>query len=128
MAEKAGLIFTGTVIQADLPSRHDRRDTVSIYFRVLDGIRGTHSDEVIEIREWKGLWTSGEPRYRVGEKYAMFCYGKNILGVTSPVDGDKGRIRLGRNNEISLRAMRLRGRQDLSYADFLALVRKFTSK
>lgn len=127
LTEKAALIFTGTVVQVDYPGPHDQRETVRIYFRVKDGIRGAHSAEVIEIREWKGLWTSGSPRYRAGEDYAMFCYRKNALGVTSPVGGDKGRILLQKNGKVDVRAMRLRGQQQVSYAEFVEIVRKLAS-
>jgi hypothetical protein len=64
---------------------------MKITFRVEQAIRGTRSGQVLTIREWAGLWNSGE-RYRPGERVLLFLYSPSKLGLTSPVGGASGRF------------------------------------
>jgi hypothetical protein len=47
--------------------------------------------EVLAVREWAGLWTSGD-RYRPGERLLLFLYRPSKLGLTSLVGGPLGRF------------------------------------
>ena len=64
---------------------------MQITFRVEQAIRGTRAGQILTIREWAGLWNSGE-RYHVGERLLLFLYSPSTLGLTSPVGGAAGRF------------------------------------
>lgn len=69
----AGYIFAGRVTAIEYkPSRSANEvATVRITFTVEPAIRGTTTGTKVSIREWAGLWNSGE-RYRVGERLVLF--------------------------------------------------------
>jgi hypothetical protein len=95
VARHAGMIFSGTAIRVEHLSA-DSPGTVAttrITFRVQTAIRGVRVGQVIAIREWDGLWNSGE-RYRPGERVLLFLFPKSQLGLTSPVGGRMGRFRV----------------------------------
>jgi hypothetical protein len=75
-------------------SRIDTVPTVQITFRVERAIRGTRSGQVLTIREWAGLGSSGE-RYRKGERLLLFLYTLSKLGLTSSVGGSTRPLRRG---------------------------------
>jgi hypothetical protein len=77
-----------------------------ITFRVEQAIRGTRSGQVLTIREWAGLWNSGE-RYRPGERVLLFLYSPSKLGLTSPVGGSSGRFAVDHAGDAVLEAGRL---------------------
>ena len=81
----SGYIFDGTVLSVHA-ARSEGSDvaTVQITFRVEQAIRGTHAGQILTIREWAGLWNSGE-RYHPGERLLLFLYTPSKLGLTSPV-------------------------------------------
>jgi hypothetical protein len=85
--QNSGYIFDGTVLSVR-PDQNDANDvaTVQITFRVEQAIRGTRAGQILTIREWGGLWSSGE-RYRPGERLLLFLYSPSSLGLTSPVGG-----------------------------------------
>jgi hypothetical protein len=89
----SGYIFDGTVLSVERigQSETDTVQTVQISFRVEQAIRGTRIGQVLTIREWAGLWNSGE-RYRPGERLLLFLYTPSKLGLTSPVGGPSGRF------------------------------------
>jgi hypothetical protein len=64
---------------------------MQITFRVEQAIRGTRAGQILPIREWAGLWNSGEP-YHVGERLLLFLNSPSTLGLTSPVGGAAGRF------------------------------------
>lgn len=89
----AAYIFDGTVL-AVAPVAPEGSNTVAavqITFRIEQAIRGTQFGRVLTIREWAGLWNSGE-RYRPGERLLLFLYSPSKLGLTSPVGGSLGRF------------------------------------
>jgi hypothetical protein len=65
--------------------------TVQITFRIEQAIRGTRAGQILTIREWAGLWNSGQ-RYHPGERLLLFLYSPSSLGLTSPVGGASGRF------------------------------------
>ncbi|HZQ20113.1 MAG TPA: hypothetical protein VFA90_15450 [Terriglobales bacterium] len=97
-------IFAGTVLQVLHlnPSPASTLASTSIRFRVDEAIRGVRQGQIVEIREWAGLWQSGE-RYRPGERVLLFLYPPSKLGLTSPVGHRAGRFPLDKNGRVLLR-------------------------
>lgn len=89
----SGYIFDGTVLSVAraAPNEPNGVAAMQITFRVEQAIRGTRRGEILTIREWAGLWNSGE-RYRPGERLLLFLYHPGKLGLTSPVGGPLGRF------------------------------------
>lgn len=108
LTNKAGYIFSGTVLSIERvqPKSQNEVATVRITFRVDQAVRGVSSRQIFTIREWAGLWDSGD-RYRKGEQVLLFLYRSSKLGLTSPVNGNFGRFKLGSNGKILLNAARL---------------------
>jgi hypothetical protein len=98
----AGYIFAGTVksIARAAPIKNDVA-TVQINFHVDLGMRGVQTGQALTIREWAGLWASGE-RYRVGERVLLFLYPPSKLGLTSPVQGSMGRFTIGSDGRVGV--------------------------
>lgn len=98
----AGYIFAGTVksIARSAPKKNEVA-TVQINFHVDQGMRGVRTGQVLTIREWAGLWASGE-RYRVGERVLLFLYPPSRLGLTSPVQGSMGRFGIGNDGRVGV--------------------------
>jgi len=99
----SAMIFAGTVLRVE----HLRADPGSpveitqISFRVETSIRGTRPRQLIQIREWGGLWTAGE-RYAPGEHVLLFLYPKSKLGLTSPVGGPAGRFEVDAKGRVKI--------------------------
>ena len=92
LTQNSGYIFDGTVLSVQaVPNDDHDLATVQITFRVEQAIRGTRAGQILTIREWAGLWNSGE-RYHVGERLLLFLYSPSTLGLTSPVGGAAGRF------------------------------------
>jgi hypothetical protein len=92
LSRNSGYIFDGTVLSVEPMAQNEASvATVQITFRVEQAIRGTRAGQVLTIREWAGLWISGE-RYRPGERLLLFLYSPSQLGLTSPVGGPLGRF------------------------------------
>lgn len=87
MVRNAGQIFSGTVLQVEHNDPHSANalSTTVIRFRVNEAIRGVQKGQVLEIKEWSGLWASGRERYRPGETVLLFLYPPSKLGLTSPI-------------------------------------------
>lgn len=95
----AGMIFSGTVLKIEHLKPAGSPGITQITFRVENAIRGTHLGENLTIREWEGLWNSGE-RYRPGERVLLFLYPQSKLGLTSPVGGAVGRYEVDRTGQV----------------------------
>ena len=108
LTQRAGYIFSGTVLSVERVEPKSQNDvaTVRIAFRVDQAVRGVSSRQVFTIREWAGLWESGD-RYRKGEQVLLFLYQSSKLGLTSPVNGAYGRFKLDSSGKILLNAARL---------------------
>ncbi len=106
---QAGYIFAGTVTKVErvVASAPNEVATVRITFRVEQGIRGVRTGAALQIRQWAGLWNSGE-RYRVGERVVLFLYPPSKLGLTSPVGGALGRLPINSQGELLLGNTQLR--------------------
>ncbi|HEX3352377.1 MAG TPA: hypothetical protein VHS34_06115 [Terriglobales bacterium] len=103
LARKSGYIFDGTVLSVEPGAEVETGGvaTVRITFRVEQAIRGVRNGQVLTIREWAGLWNSGE-RYRSGERLLLFLYTPGKLGLTSLVGGGQGRIPVDARGNIIL--------------------------
>jgi hypothetical protein len=93
LTKASGYIFAGTVqsVEHVSPSGANGIASTQITFHVDQAIRGVRNGQTVVIREWAGLWRSGE-RYRVGERVLLFLYPFSKLGFTSPVGGSMGRF------------------------------------
>ncbi len=97
LTRSSGYIFAGTVksVERTAPKRNGVAAVV-INFHVDQAMRGVRTGQMLAIREWAGLWESGE-RYRPGERVLLFLYPPSKLGLTSPVGGPMGRFRIDPN-------------------------------
>lgn len=100
---RAQYVFAGTVmaLQPMPATRATEIGSVRLTFRVDRAIRGVRKGQSLTIREWAGLWNSGE-RYRVGERVLLFLYPPSKLGLTSPVGGAKGRLPIDSEGRVIL--------------------------
>ncbi len=92
MIRTTGSIFAGTVttIKCSPVSAKNHVATVAVTFHVDRGIRGATSGQDFTLRQWIGLWSGGQQRYRIGEKVLLFLYPPSKLGLTSWVGGSLG--------------------------------------
>jgi len=101
LIRSSGYIFAGTVKSVERAAhRGNGVATVLVDFHVEDGIRGVRTGQTLAIREWAGLWETGE-RYRPGERVLLFLYPPSKLGLTSPVGGPMGRFRIGADGRVN---------------------------
>jgi hypothetical protein len=95
LCRHAGMIFAGTVLAG--PSQSPGTDrgvpSVEISLRVDRAIAGVEPGQVLTIREWTGALSS-HPTMHSGERLLLFLYPPSRLGLTSPVGGARGQIRL----------------------------------
>ncbi len=110
LTRDAGYIFDGTVLSVERSQEDESSGvpTVRITFRVEQAIRGTRVGQVLTIREWAGLWNSGE-RYRRGERLLLFLYRPSKMGLTSPVGGPLGRFTVDSGGNAVLQSGRITG-------------------
>lgn len=100
LVRSSGYIFAGTVKSVERAApKGNGVAIVLVNFHVDEGIRGVRTGQTLAIREWGGLWESGE-RYRVGERVLLFLYPPSKLGLTSPVGGPSGRFRIGPDGRV----------------------------
>jgi hypothetical protein len=101
--QRSGYVFAGKVlsIQCDAPRAANEVASVRVTFRVEQGLRGTRTGSTLTIREWAGLWQGGA-RYRVGERVLLFLHPPSKLGLTSPVDGNRGRYTVDARGNLVL--------------------------
>ncbi len=99
--QSSGYAFAGTVkaVQHVAAAKRNRIATTRITFHVDNAIRGVRTGQTLMISEWAGLWASGE-QYRPGERVLLFLYPPSKLGLTSPVRGSAGRLRIGGRGRI----------------------------
>jgi hypothetical protein len=118
----SGLIFAGTAVKVEHLRPTGSPGITQITFRVESAIRGVRQGQVIKIREWEGLWSSGE-RYRAGERVLLFLYPNSKLGLTSPVGGALGRYRVDKTGQVLVRGPGARPKP-VSVRNFVAAMRR----
>jgi hypothetical protein len=132
----AGIIFSGRVISIGRSRRFGEHGppSTAVTFQVEQALRGTSAGRNLTIREWSGLWTSGE-RYHVGQRVLLFLYARSKLGLTSPVAGALGRFAMDASGTVLVNAPQaatlgtdpiLGGKTFLSYVDFALAVQRFS--
>jgi hypothetical protein len=133
IVQNSALIFSGTVLTVEHlgtgPS--GSQGITRIRFRVQNGVRGARPGQIVQIREWAGLWSAGEC-YRPGESVMLFLYPNSKLGLTSPVGGaagrfhvDKlGRVQIGREHDF-VRSGAV-SKPNINVRDFAAAIRRST--
>lgn len=102
IVRSSGLIFSGEVIKVEhVKSQSGGAPAFTqITFRVENPVRGVRQGQIVAIREWQGLWNSGE-RYERGEHVMLFLYPNSRLGLTSPVAGPAvGRFRVDSSGQV----------------------------
>jgi len=111
-ARSSGYIFSGTVLKIQRTTAGENAIAFTqVSFRVDQAIRGVRAGEILTIREWSGLWNSGE-RYRPGERVLLFLYPASKLGFTSPVGGPLGQFVVDHDGNVHIND---RQRQSLSF-------------
>jgi hypothetical protein len=103
MSRRAGIIFAGTVVGANLPTAAADHlnlvsattpamlPTIELTFRVDRAIAGTQTGQVLTIHEWAGASSTHQPMNN-GQHVLLFLYAPSRLGLTSPVGGAAGVI------------------------------------
>jgi len=121
----SGRIFAGTVIKVERvdPTPASAIATTQITFRVDEPIRGVRRGQVLQMREWAGLWQTGE-RYRVGERVLLFLYPPSKLGLTSPIGGTSGRLQIDRNRRVAVKSANPAGARTIELKTFVAALRR----
>lgn len=93
MADAAGVIFVGQVLQVrHVDGAGIASGVVEVQFRVDRAVLGCAAGGTYVLREWAGLWTGGEERYRVGQRLLMLLHTPSAAGMSSPVGGLDGAI------------------------------------
>jgi hypothetical protein len=100
IVQNAGMIFSGQVTAVGRGNGPGLAAT-TVTFHVQQAIQGVSAGQSVTIREWAGLWTTGE-RYRVGERVFLFLYPPSKLGLTSPVAGNLGRFAVNSRGMVVL--------------------------
>ena len=92
MSQQAAVIFAGQVTGV---RRNDgvtgTIGVVEIDFAVEDAIRGVIGG-TYTLREWAGLWPTGEAPFSIGQHYLMLLNAPGPSGLSSPVGGMDGAI------------------------------------
>lgn len=119
----AGIIFSGTVLRVKHSEQAGFPGITQITFRVENAIRGTRQGQNFTVREWEGLWNSGE-RYHTGERVFLFLYPQSKLGLTSPVGGALGRYEVDRNGQVLMNNAGGANPKPVHIRDFISAIRR----
>jgi len=93
MSDAAEVIFVGRVMGVRRVAGADGASgVVVVTFQVDSAVRGCAAGETYVLREWAGLWSAGDARYRVGQRLLMLLRAPNAAGISSPVGGRDGAI------------------------------------
>ena len=93
MSDAAGVIFAGQVLAVRrVAGSGGGLGVVEVTFQVDRAVRGCAVGAPYVLREWEGLWASGEVRYRVGQRLVMLLRTPGTAGLSSPVGGMDGAI------------------------------------
>ena len=104
MSDQAGVIFVGEVVAVrHVAGEGGASGVVEVEFRVDQAVRGCTAGGSYVLREWSGLWSGRDQRYRVGQRLLMLLHAPGAGGVTSPVGGMDGVIPI-RGSASSLQA------------------------
>jgi len=103
LMRKSALVFEGTVMAVSRlpPDSGNRVASTKITFRIDRGIAGVRTGQTLTVKEWAGLWETGE-RYHPGERMLLFLHRPSRLGFTSAVGGTLGRFKIDRDGFVLL--------------------------
>jgi len=108
LARRSGMVFVGTVLSGGTEfGKTDRVPSVPVAspvlppsvpqsvlrFRIDRAIAGVQPGQSLTIREWAGAQML-HASMRKGEHLLLFLYPQSRLGLTSPVGGSRGQVRL----------------------------------
>jgi hypothetical protein len=112
LSARAGIVFAGTVLSGGADSAGTDRPvpSVALRFRVDRAIAGVDPGQTLTIHEWIGAWLEQTPMHR-GDRFLLFLYPPSYLGLTSPIGGRRGQIRLDSAGQIILGRSALPGKQ-----------------
>jgi hypothetical protein len=122
MSDAAGVMFTGQVTAIRrIPGEGGASGVVEIDFRVDKAVRGCVAGSTYTLREWAGLWTDSNGRYRVGQRLLMMLHAPGASGMSSPVGGMDGAVPIrGIESEITPSASPVATGATVSAASFTA--------
>jgi hypothetical protein len=93
MSDSAGIIFVGEVTAIRSRSgENGSSGIVEVDFRIDQAVRNCIPNTTYTLREWVGLWSAGDQRYRIGQRLLMLLHAPGPSGITSPVGGMTGAI------------------------------------
>lgn len=103
MVRSSGQIFSGVVVNVDRAGADsDAASGITrVTIRVQEAVRGARRGQLLQVREWAGLWNAGE-RYQPGQHVFLFLYPNSKLGLTSPVAGPLGRLNMDGFGRVQL--------------------------
>jgi hypothetical protein len=119
----SGLIFSGTAVKVEHLQPAGSPGITQITFRVESAIRGVRHGQIVKVREWEGLWSTGE-RYRAGERVLLFLYPNSKLGLTSPVGGTLGRYRVDNTGRVLVKGNPGARPKPVTVRNFVAAMRR----
>ena len=121
----SGRIFSGTVLRVEHQNfgASSALATTRIIFRVIEAVRNVRRGQTVEIREWAGLWQSGE-HYHPGERVLLFLYPPSRLGLTSPVGNRAGRFPVSRTGLVTLKAPNGKASRTIEIRRIVAAIRQ----
>jgi hypothetical protein len=95
LSRRAGMVFAGTVLSGRIQTARTDRPvpSIALRFRVDRAIAGVESGEILTIYEWTGAGPLHSPM-RPGEHILLFLYPPSRLGLTSPIAGAEGQVRM----------------------------------
>jgi len=102
LSRRAGIIFAGTLVSSGATLNKDQEaqpmfgpgaNVLELRFRVDRPIAGVEPSQFLTIREWTGALSRQRPLHQ-GDRILLFLYPPSRLGLTSPVGGAQGQIRL----------------------------------
>jgi hypothetical protein len=93
MSDAAEVIFAGRVVEVRrVAGAGGASGVMVVTFQIDSAVRGCAAGETYVLREWTGLWSAGDARYRVGQRLLMLLRAPNAAGISSPVGGRDGAI------------------------------------
>jgi len=99
MSQLAAVIFTGQVVAVrQRQGINGATGVFEIDFAVEDAVQGV-SSSLYTLREWAGLWPSGNQPFRVGQCFLMLLHAPGPAGLSSPIGGTDGAVPLRGNRQ-----------------------------
>jgi len=93
MSDAAGVIFAGQVMRVHpVAGPGGTGGVVEVTFQVDQAVKDCAAGGTYVLREWAGLWSGGDARYRVGQRLLMLLRTPSAAGMSSPVGGMDGAI------------------------------------